>query len=206
MFVEVIISENNILYDILSGCGDLKLPENFNRFLVHDESTLSGIVKDFGKIDLLIIDKEIKTQALQEIFLITNNTVNLSDLDIEDANYRISKPIRFTELIKKLNDRYSDQSLFASLSLDIIFDEARSQLVYGREIVKLTEKETVLLKVLIVSESNNISKETLLKKYWQYDSETNTSTIETHIFNLKQKMPSGMFENKDGIIVLKKLT
>lgn len=54
--------------------------------------------------------------------------------------------------------------------------------------LKLTEKETAVLKFLFRMGNTIISRETLLKEVWGHDARMSTHTLETHIYRLRQKV------------------
>src|SRR6516165_8336810 len=56
--------------------------------------------------------------------------------------------------------------------------------------VRLTEKETAILRYLYRADQRPVSRETLLQEVWGYNSGVTTHTLETHIYRLRQK-----FEN-----------
>jgi DNA-binding response OmpR family regulator len=54
--------------------------------------------------------------------------------------------------------------------------------------VRLTEKETSLLRYLYRAGQRPVSRETLLQEVWGYNSGMTTHTVETHIYRLRQKI------------------
>ena len=54
--------------------------------------------------------------------------------------------------------------------------------------IKLTEKETSILKYLYRSGGQPVSREKLLDEVWGYNSGVTTHTLETHIYRLRQKI------------------
>jgi DNA-binding response OmpR family regulator len=54
--------------------------------------------------------------------------------------------------------------------------------------VRLTEKETAILRFLYRSGLSPVSRETLLQEVWGYNSGVTTHTLETHIYRLRQKI------------------
>src|SRR5262249_29871007 len=53
--------------------------------------------------------------------------------------------------------------------------------------VRLTEKETAILRYLYRAGQRPVSRETLLQEVWGYNSGVTTHTLETHIYRLRQK-------------------
>ena len=54
--------------------------------------------------------------------------------------------------------------------------------------VRLTEKETSILRYLYRAGQRPVSRETLLQEVWGYNSGLTTHTLETHIYRLRQKI------------------
>ena len=54
--------------------------------------------------------------------------------------------------------------------------------------VRLTEKETSILRYLYRAGQRPVSRETLLQEVWAYNSGVTTHTLETHIYRLRQKI------------------
>lgn len=53
--------------------------------------------------------------------------------------------------------------------------------------VRLTEKETAILRFLYRAGQQPVSRETLLQEVWGYNSGVTTHTLETHIYRLGQR-------------------
>jgi DNA-binding response OmpR family regulator len=54
--------------------------------------------------------------------------------------------------------------------------------------LKLTEKETAILRFLYRAGQKVVSRETLLQEVWGYNAAVTTHTLETHIYRLRQKI------------------
>jgi len=108
------------------------------------------------------------------------------------ANDFLAKPISFVVLLERVQNqlRRHEQSEDAVLqigpyefrpAMKLLLDEA------GKKI-RLTEKETNILKYLYRAEGRPIAREELLDKVWGYHREANTHTLETHVYRLRQKI------------------
>jgi DNA-binding response OmpR family regulator len=108
------------------------------------------------------------------------------------ANDFLAKPISFVVLLERVHNqlRRHEQSEDAVLqigpyefrpAMKLLLDEA------GKKI-RLTEKETNILKYLYRAEGRPIAREELLDKVWGYHREANTHTLETHVYRLRQKI------------------
>jgi DNA-binding response OmpR family regulator len=54
--------------------------------------------------------------------------------------------------------------------------------------IRLTEKETAILKFLFRSGDRVVSRDVLLNEVWGYNSGVTTHTLETHVYRLRQKI------------------
>tara|TARA_B100001996_G_scaffold305755_1_gene246901 strand:+ start:1577 stop:2209 length:633 start_codon:yes stop_codon:yes gene_type:complete len=70
---------------------------------------------------------------------------------------------------------------------DYVLDKNERILKKGNKILKITEKETHFIDMLNFYQKS-LSKDYILKKIWAYSSDTDTHTIETHIYRLRQKI------------------
>jgi DNA-binding response OmpR family regulator len=58
----------------------------------------------------------------------------------------------------------------------------------GRRKIRLTDKETAILKYLYRTGDRAVSREVLLDEVWGYNAGVTTHTLETHIYRLRQKI------------------
>ena len=70
---------------------------------------------------------------------------------------------------------------------DYILDKNERILKKGDKTLKITEKETNFIDMLN-SYKKSLSKEYILKNIWAYSPDTDTHTVETHIYRLRQKI------------------
>ena len=56
------------------------------------------------------------------------------------------------------------------------------------ELIRLTEKETNILKFLYQAKERVVQRDTLLHEVWGYNAGVTTHTLETHIYRLRQKI------------------
>ena len=108
----------------------------------------------------------------------------------------LAKPISFVVLLERVNTqlRRHQQSEDAVLQLGPYrFKPAMKLLVDGEDKkIRLTEKETNILKYLYRAGGKPVAREELLDQVWGYHREANTHTLETHVYRLRQKIePEG---------------
>jgi len=108
------------------------------------------------------------------------------------ANDYVTKPFRFAVLLARIRAhlRSHEQSEDAVFRIGPYeFRPAAKVLINstGKKI-RLTEKETNILKYLYRSGSQPVSREELLTEVWGYNAGVTTHTLETHVYRLRQKI------------------
>jgi len=108
------------------------------------------------------------------------------------ANDYIAKPFRLNVLLARLRAqlRQHEQSEDAVFSIGpYSFQPAQKVLLDEDEKkVRLTEKETAILKYLYRAGDKVVSRDTLLGEVWGYNAGVTTHTLETHVYRLRQKI------------------
>ena len=108
------------------------------------------------------------------------------------ANDYISKPFKFPVLLARIRSqlRTHEQSEDAIFQLGpYTFKPAQKLLLTEDEKkVRLTEKETNILKFLYRSSEGVVPRDVLLHEVWGYNAGVTTHTLETHIYRLRQKI------------------
>jgi len=108
------------------------------------------------------------------------------------ANDYVTKPFRFAVLAARIraqlrSHEQSEDAVFKigpyefRPSAKILVDERQKK-------VRLTEKETNILKYLYRAGPQAVSREELLAEVWGYNAGVTTHTLETHIYRLRQKI------------------
>ena len=108
------------------------------------------------------------------------------------ANDYITKPFKFPVLLARIRAqlRTHEQSEDAVFQLGpYTFKPAMKMLIDGKDRkIRLTEKETNILKYLYRAGAKPVSREELLTEVWGYNAGVTTHTLETHIYRLRQKI------------------
>jgi len=114
------------------------------------------------------------------------------------ANDYVTKPFRFAVLLARLRAhlRSFEQSEDAIYQIGPFeFKPAFKRLTppedeNGKQPrdIRLTEKETNILKYLYRAGGKPVSREELLEEVWGYNSGVTTHTLETHVYRLRQKI------------------
>ena len=175
----IIVYRFNHLYQILK---ELEEDIHLNIIEISDEKTLTNKIKNLNNY-LIITKKQI---------LKLNNQFVLSQL-----------PIKIFKMIEKLNVEFlkhqfveQSQVIINDYTIDINAREMSSKNVK----LKLTEKEVNT--IIYLSKANKpISINELQTKVWDYHSDIETHTVETHIYRLRKKISNNFLD--DNFIISK---
>ena len=110
------------------------------------------------------------------------------------ANDYVSKPFKMGVLLARIRAhlRQHEQSDDAIFSIGpYTFRPSAKLLLDGEKAnrkVRLTEKETAILKYLFRAGEKVVGRDMLLTEVWGYNAGVTTHTLETHIYRLRQKI------------------
>lgn len=108
------------------------------------------------------------------------------------ADYYLTKPFDSRELLACVNALLRRQGTqvneisYGNTSLDL----ESASLVCGENNVRLSAKEFDIMRLLMLSKENHISKETLLTKVWGYESNAVENNVEVYVGFLRKKLKS----------------
>jgi DNA-binding response OmpR family regulator len=184
----------------------LALHEEFDTIAV--ETGAKGVNEaKTGQIDLAIMDVGLPDMDGREavkilrksgfkapiIMLTGHDTDSDTILGLESgANDYITKPFRFAVLLARIRAQLrqheaSEDAVFAVGPYSFRPSSKLLMTPKGGK-VRLTEKETAILRYLYRAGQKPVSRETLLQEVWGYNSGVTTHTLETHIYRLRQKV------------------
>ena len=172
----LIIYEYQILYQILN-----EISESLNFEIIQsNEKDLKEFNFDQKNNYLIIPEKKIEG---------VKNSLILDNL-----------PIKFEKLIEIINikflkNKFLDQSHIKIGEYNLDLNSRKISL--GNKSLNLTERETNL--IIFIKEKKNVTVKELQKKVWDYSSDLDTHTVETHIYRLRKKMKE-TFGNESFIL------
>jgi len=156
---------------------ELGLDLNFKISFADSEKSLKDEVKNHN--NYLIISNK-KYLALDNQFVLENTPIKISKL-IEKINIEFLKIQFNSQSHVKLNNYTIDLN-----SREMLIDNIT---------LKLTEKE--INTIIYLSKSNKpVSINELQEKVWSYQSDTETHTVETHIYRLRKKILNSFNDNE----------
>ncbi len=128
------------------------------------------------------------------ILMLTGHTTDSDTILGLDAgaNDYVSKPFKFPVLLARIRAqlRQHEQSEDAVFTIGpYTFKPAAKMLIDDDERkIRLTEKETNILKFLYRANEGVVARDVLLHEVWGYNAGVTTHTLETHIYRLRQKI------------------
>ena len=170
----LIIFKYNTFYNIMK-----ELEENLNLkiFEAPNEKILNKIKDDLRNY-LIITSKKI------------NNVNNQFILD--------KTPTKLNNLIEKFNIQFLKVNFIEKSELNIgkyKIDLNSRELISINNVLKLTEKETNII-IYLFKSNNAVGIDQLQSEVWQYHSNLETHTVETHIYRLRKKILKTFNDNE----------
>ena len=205
----LIVSEalllKQVLLDQLQKQGEYLLEESLSA-----TEAISLIVKEH--FDCILIDSSLACESLSSlcknireegvrspIILVAGEQgegVAIAALDA-GANDYVLKPFKINVLVAKIrsNIRQFEQSEFAILRFGRYSFKPGDKLLLNnssQEEVRLTDKETAIIKLLYLYGGGVVTRATLLEEVWGYNTTLTTHTLETHIYRIRQKVGNAL--------------
>ncbi|WOI55532.1 response regulator transcription factor [Palleronia sp. LCG004] len=200
----LLVDDDDDLREALSE--QLVLTEDFDVFEAENGAGAMEKAKE-GLYDLVILDVGLPDTDGRELCKLMRKqnvkcpivmlTGQDSDADTilgldAGANDYITKPFKFPVLLARIRAqlRQHEQSEDAVFSLGpYSFRPAQKMLVdEADKKIRLTEKETNILKFLYRATDGVVARDVLLHEVWGYNAGVTTHTLETHIYRLRQKI------------------
>ncbi len=109
------------------------------------------------------------------------------------ANDYITKPFRLSVLLARLRAHIRDheQSDDAIFTIGPYTFQPANKLLLNtveNKTLRLTDKETAILKYLYRAGDRIVGRDALLDEVWGYNADVTTHTLETHVYRLRQKI------------------
>ena len=127
----------------------------------------------------------------------------------KNAFYELNFPIKIFKLLENINVKIIQQkySLQSSISIKNYSLDLNSKILKKNETkLKLTEREIDI--ILFLSQKKTPTKIDILEKeIWNYSSDLETHTVETHVYRLRKKLKDSfndenfILSNKEGYLI-----
>lgn len=200
----IIIDDDDMLRDSLR-----------EQFSLHDEFVVTDVANATAGVkavkadhaDLVLLDVNLPDMDGREackiirrngykgpVIMLTGQT---SDSDTilgldSGANDYVTKPFRFGVLLARIRahlrqHEHSEDAVF-KVGPYTFKPSAKMLVRDDQRKVRLTEKETAIIKFLLRSGEQIVSRDVLLHDVWGYNAGVTTHTLETHVYRLRQKI------------------
>ena len=172
----LIIFEYQILFEILN-----EIHKNLNFKVIQCDQNEYNNIKFDPKVDYLIVSRK-KVKNIKNLLVLEDKPIKLEKL-LENIN------------INFLKSKFYDQSniKIGKYNLDL-----NSRIIsFKDKVLDLTEREINL--IVFIHDKKNATVKDLQKNVWDYSSDLETHTVETHIYRLRKKM-NEVFGDENFII------
>ncbi|WP_339780438.1 response regulator transcription factor [uncultured Thalassospira sp.] len=185
----------------------LRLHEEFDCVVAHSGQEALEAVKN-NYFDVILLDvglpdidgrdvcKLMRRAGVKSPVIMLTGANSDSDtiLGLESgANDYVTKPFRLNVLLARIRAhiRQHEQSEDAVFVIGPYSFQPSAKILVEtttEKKIRLTEKETSILKFLFRAGDKPVSRETLLDEVWGYNAGVTTHTLETHVYRLRQKI------------------
>ena len=164
---------------------------NFNGFICHEDN-------------LKIVENDLNSISCFKVLATKNNIKNKKNFD-----YILKLPTSIKELNKIIESSEAKNQFTKNSSIKIkkyFLDKNEKKLTKGESFISLTEKEIQLLELFLLKKKI-LSKDSILSQVWNYSSNADTHTVETHIYRLRKKISKEfsdehfILNNKEGYYI-----
>ena len=156
----------NLIYDILF----------FHEDILNDDES-NNIIDSFNSIKILATKKINKISIYDDIVKLPTSLSEINQIIEKAASKKI--------FIKNSSIKIKEY----------ILDKNEKKLSKSTKSLIITEKEVQLLELLL-QHTKPITKNKILSSVWNYSSEADTHTVETHIYRLRKKINKTFNDNK----------
>jgi DNA-binding response OmpR family regulator len=204
----LLVDDDSALRETLAE--QLALHEEFEVRQADSAAVALEAVKE-GLVDLLLLDVGLPDMDGRELCRLLRRqgvrcpvimlTAAAGDADTilgleAGANDYIAKPFKFAVLLARVRAqlRQHEQSEDAVFAIGPYTFRPSAKLLLanvegrGQRKIRLTEKETNILKYLYRASGRVVSRDVLLNEVWGYNAGVTTHTLETHVYRLRQKI------------------
>ena len=167
---------------------------------------LEKLTKEKKIFDLILVNIDNINYRNRDIIRIKDDFVGAGVIALVPENYRsegalpklehydeiLSKPIKISDLLLSISrnvtlKKHDDQDLkianyFFRPDEKILID------IETKDRIRVTEKETDILRQLHQADQNELSRRELLRDIWGYKEGISSHTLETHIYRLRKKI------------------
>ena len=153
--------------------------EKYNAVIVEEGTDINSLISKIKIPKIFIKKKNSKKSSETNFELILRFPINV---------------VNFNKSIIELCKKFEFEKNSKIKIKDYTLDKNERILKKGNKALKITEKEIHFVEMLSLS-NKPLDKDFILKNIWQYSSDSDTHTIETHIYRLRQKIKESFGDN-----------
>ena len=158
-----------------------------------DSILLDAILSDMDGSDVC---RDMRRSGVKSpVIVLTSTDENYESVSGTDAstNYYLKKPFKIGVLLARLRAyiRIHEKSEHTVFEIGPYTFRPAAKIMVDRETekkVRLTDKETAIMKYLYLAGECVVSRDILLGEVWGYNTGVTTHTLETHVYRLRQKI------------------
>ena len=177
---------------------------NFKKIIIYQHKTLFEIldeIKENFSINVFEADKEnldrFKKDLKSDYLIITNSEND----EFEDKLIINNFPLKIDKLMELINLKFLKKNFNYRSDVSVgpyKLNFNSREIIKNKIAIDLTEREIDLI-LFLKNKSSAVKIEELQKKVWEYGSELETHTVETHIYRLRKKIKETF--NDDNFIL-----
>jgi hypothetical protein len=184
-----VISDNSVIFTTLSDNSA------YNIQLV-DKGSCRSFFDSIKKLDLLIIDTELEFDAVAPYRV--NAFINLTGKKLFANEMNFFKPFKLEKLLDIISGVMNDEHIFCCINNHWIYNQFLAKIASADLEIALTNRENDLFATLLQSKNFATTKDFLKSEIWNYHQDSETTTVDIHLYKLKNKLPEGMLEIKSA--------
>ena len=184
----------------ISTLNELKIFLKFNPLLDNSDENF----------DIILFHVDVLENKKQKAFINSSNSIKICARarkeHLDDFDISLELPTTLAEINATIGNAASKKKFNLNSSIEIksyLLNKNEKKLSKENQFIILTEKEIQLIE-LFLNTKKPISKDNILSSVWNYSSDADTHTVETHIYRLRKKISDKFMDekfilnNKDG--------
>ena len=144
--------------------------------------------------DIILFHEEALKMSKQKELIEKSNSIKILATKSKQENNNFDANLELPSNLKEINELIENISAKKKFSQNssiniknYLLNKNEKKLSKSKEFIILTEKEIQLLE-LFLNNKKPISKDKILSSVWNYSSDADTHTVETHIYRLRKKI------------------
>jgi len=184
----------------ISTLNELKIFLKFNTLLDNSDENF----------DIILFHVDVLENKKQKAYINSSNSIKICARarkeHLDDFDISLELPTTLAEINATIGNAAAKKKFNLNSSIEIksyLLNKNEKKLSKENQFIILTEKEIQLIE-LFLNTKKPISKDNILSSVWNYSSDADTHTVETHIYRLRKKISDKFMDekfilnNKDG--------